>query len=99
VGAFTTEFITMVKARFPVNADGLHEALLDEDPSKAIHLMMQRTNECLPVEHIIALIESGRAEDLLDEARSQVAGLKLIKEAYDQVHHLSHPWNQLGKDT
>lgn len=96
MSAFTSELITRVKEHFPDNADGLHEALLKPNPSYALSLLCERVNTAIPAEDIVVLLEAGKAEDLLNMARFEVAGMALLDEAFKQARQVPRPWKQFG---
>jgi hypothetical protein len=91
---FTDEIIERVKAMYPDNSDGLHEALLDPDPGRAMVLLAKyaEMGQGIDVFRIIYFLESEKGDDLLAEAKEYRDRLHLLGDAQVQVRYLVHRW-------
>jgi hypothetical protein len=86
MGAFPEEFAEKVRRRYPNNADRLHEALQLPDPGPAMALLDRYVHDSLArgvgAERIVLLLEQGKGDELLAEAKQILADEELYREAY-----------------
>jgi hypothetical protein len=95
---FSDELIERIKAMYPDDSEGLHKALLDPDPGKAMVLLARyaEMGQGIDVSRVIYLLESEKGDDLLAEAREYRERLRLLGDANAQVRRVPHSWRLQG---